>query len=82
MKELNISKNLISDILAIIDHMKEEIISKELSLLDKMGGKKVLELVVDTYLKKVNKDPNLSKIFNFKYKILILEKHFKGINLA
>ena len=82
MKELNISKNLISDILAIIDHMKEEIISKELSLLDKMGGKKVLELVVDTYLKKVNKDPNLSKIFNFKYKIFFLEKHFKGINLA
>ena len=68
MKELNISKNLISDILAIIDHMKEEIISKELSLLDKMGGKKVLELVVDTYLKKVNKDPNLSKIFNLNIK--------------
>ena len=69
MKELNISKNLITDILAIIDHMKDEIISKELSLLDKMGGKKVLELVVDTYLKKVNKDPNLSKnlILNYYY---------------
>ena len=29
MKELSIPKNLITDILAIIDHMKEEIISKE-----------------------------------------------------
>ena len=65
MKELNISKNLIIDILAIIDHMKDEIISKEISLLDKMGGKKVLELIVDTYLKKVNKDPNLSSINSY-----------------
>lgn len=61
MKELNISKNLITDILAIIDHMKDEIITKELSLLDKMGGKKVLEMVVEAYIKKINKDPNLSK---------------------
>ena len=80
MKELNISKNLITDILAIIDHMKNEIISKELTLFDKMGGNKTLELIVDTYLKKVNKDPNLS-IKNY-YFIFFKEKHFKGINLA
>lgn len=29
MKELNIPKNLMTDILTIIDHMKDEIISKE-----------------------------------------------------
>lgn len=79
MKELNIPKNLITDILAIIDHMKGEIISKELTLLERMGGPKSLELIVDTYLKKVNKDPNISIKNSFYF---LLEKHFKGINLA